>query len=146
MAQKDYYDELGISPDASAARVRRAFRGLARRYHPDRAGPEGTRRFQDILEAYRVLSDRERRAAYDADRSGAIEVRVRVRVSRPDDPPAEPFDQRPDFADPWPGGRRPARPFPRHPFELLGRLLQAGPGGLDAHDLRDLERLLRRRF
>lgn len=65
MPIKDYYMILGISRAESGKGVRSAFRDLARRYHPDRAGPGGTRFFQDILEAYRVLSDAQRRASYD---------------------------------------------------------------------------------
>jgi DnaJ-class molecular chaperone len=56
---------LGIRRDESPAGIRAAFRDLARRYHPDRAGPAGTRFFQDLVEAYAVLSNHERRASYD---------------------------------------------------------------------------------
>ncbi len=65
MPTKDYYVILGISRTESSKGVRSAFRDLARRYHPDRAGPGGTRFFQDLLEAYRVLSNAEHRASYD---------------------------------------------------------------------------------
>jgi DnaJ-class molecular chaperone len=65
MAQKDYYFVLGVEHDESARGIRAAFRQLARRYHPDRAGPRATRQFQSLAEAYHVLSDAERRAAYD---------------------------------------------------------------------------------
>lgn len=65
MPTKDYYVILGIPRYESPAGVRNAFRDLAIRYHPDRAGPGGTRFFQDILEAYRVLSNEQRRASYD---------------------------------------------------------------------------------
>jgi molecular chaperone DnaJ len=61
----DYYGRLGVSPTASAAELRRAYRLLALRWHPDRAGAASTELFQRISEAYQVLSDASRRAAYD---------------------------------------------------------------------------------
>jgi molecular chaperone DnaJ len=65
MAGKDYYLILGISRRENFRAIQDAFRELAKRYHPDRAGPEGTRQFQDIQEAYEVLSDPEKRKSYN---------------------------------------------------------------------------------
>jgi DnaJ-class molecular chaperone len=65
MQRRDYYVVLGIRRDESPAGVRSAFRDLARRYHPDRAGPAAARFFRELVEAYYVLSDTERRASYD---------------------------------------------------------------------------------
>jgi molecular chaperone DnaJ len=65
MASKDYYLILGISRRENFRAIQDAFRELAKRYHPDRAGPEGTRQFQDIQEAYEVLSDPEKRKSYN---------------------------------------------------------------------------------
>jgi molecular chaperone DnaJ len=65
MVHKDYYVILGISPTATSRGIQRAFRALAKQYHPDRVGPQGTSAFQDIVEAYEVLSDPERRDVYD---------------------------------------------------------------------------------
>ncbi|MBW2527026.1 MAG: J domain-containing protein [Deltaproteobacteria bacterium] len=65
MAKRDYYLVLGVSPNESVPGIRAAFRDLVRRYHPDRAGPDGTRFYREIVEAYAVLSDDEQRAAYD---------------------------------------------------------------------------------
>jgi DnaJ-class molecular chaperone len=64
----DYYDLLGIDARADAAQLRRAWRRLALRWHPDRAGDEATATFQKILAAYRVLADPLARADYDARR------------------------------------------------------------------------------
>lgn len=64
---EDYYDVLGVSRDASAEEIKKAFRRLARETHPD-ANPgdrEAEARFREIAEAYEVLSDPNRRAAYD---------------------------------------------------------------------------------
>jgi DnaJ-class molecular chaperone len=65
MTTKNYYLVLGISPTESSSGIRDAFRELAKRYHPDRVGPTGTPVFQDIVEAYQVLSDPERRKQYN---------------------------------------------------------------------------------
>src|SRR2546426_9678567 len=65
MATKDYYLILGVSRTESESGIREAFRELAKRYHPDRVGPQSTRSFQDILEAYQFLSDPERRKHYN---------------------------------------------------------------------------------
>lgn len=61
MAQKDYYVILGIPRNESAGGIRAAYRDLVKRHHPDVAGPSGTGRFRDIVEAYEVLSDPARR-------------------------------------------------------------------------------------
>jgi curved DNA-binding protein len=66
VAYHDYYDTLGVQRDASEEEIRRAYRTLARRYHPDvnkEAGAED--RFKEVSEAYEVLRDREKRALYD---------------------------------------------------------------------------------
>jgi molecular chaperone DnaJ len=65
MPAKDYYLVLGISRTESASGIRSAFRELAKHYHPDHMGPHGTSFFQDIVEAYQVLSDPERRRVYN---------------------------------------------------------------------------------
>jgi len=65
--QRDYYDILGVGRNASQDEVKRAFRRLARRHHPDvnPNDPEAEARFKELAEAYEVLGDRERRARYD---------------------------------------------------------------------------------
>ena len=68
MAEKrDYYDILGIKRDASAETIKKAFRKLAKKYHPDsNAGnPQAEQMFKDVNEAYSILSDPEKRKLYD---------------------------------------------------------------------------------
>ncbi len=63
---KDYYEVLGVPRNAGAAAIKKAYRKLAREYHPDiNKGPDAQRRFQEISEAYEVLSDPEKRKRYD---------------------------------------------------------------------------------
>jgi len=76
MPRKDYYLLLGIPRGESPNGIRKAFRDLVRRHHPDHAGPSGTPIFRDIVEAYRVLSDPERRRNYDAELDRRIPVRA----------------------------------------------------------------------
>lgn len=67
MATRDLYNILGLDKSASADDVKRAYRVLARRWHPDKNpnDAEADARFKDITEAYRTLSDPEKRARYD---------------------------------------------------------------------------------
>ena len=64
---KDYYKVLGVSKDASEAEIAKAYRKLARKYHPDlNKTKEAEEKFKDISEAYDVLSNKEQRQKYDA--------------------------------------------------------------------------------
>lgn len=66
MKYKDYYAILGVARDASDAEIQKAYRGLARKYHPDVSkDPGGEEKFKDASEAYQTLKDPEKRAAYD---------------------------------------------------------------------------------
>ena len=66
MEFKDYYTTLGVERDASDADIKRAYRRLARKYHPDvSTEPDAEARFKEMKEAYEVLKDKEKRAAYD---------------------------------------------------------------------------------
>ena len=67
MKFKDYYATLGVARDADAAAVKKAYRQLARRYHPDVSKePDTEERFKEVAEAYRTLKDPVARKAYDA--------------------------------------------------------------------------------
>ena len=76
MKFKDYYETLGVTREASADDIKHAYRKLARKYHPDVSKePDAEERFKEVGEAYEVLKDAEKRAAYDAigQRSGGEE-------------------------------------------------------------------------
>ena len=80
MADRDYYDILGVAPGATAEEIKQAYRRLARASHPDRNpdDPAAEERFKEAAAAYEVLSDPTRRANYD--RYGTAEA------------PSNPFD------------------------------------------------------
>ena len=65
--KRDYYDVLGISRDADAAAIKRAYRKLAKKYHPDSNPGDKTaeQMFKDVNEAYDVLSDPKKKKLYD---------------------------------------------------------------------------------
>jgi molecular chaperone DnaJ len=67
MARRDYYEVLGVPRDVGEAELKRAYRELAMRYHPDKnpGSREAEERFKEVSEAYTVLSDAESRARYD---------------------------------------------------------------------------------
>ncbi len=66
VAYKDYYKTLGVGKKATAEEIKRAYRRLARQYHPDvNKRPEAERRFKEVNEAHEVLADPEKRRRYD---------------------------------------------------------------------------------
>jgi len=67
---RDYYEVLGVSPDAGAAEIKRAYRQLARRYHPDISGEDRGGAFLEVARAYEVLRNPGRRRSYDAQLRG----------------------------------------------------------------------------
>ena len=64
---RDYYDILGVSKSADETTLKKAYRDLAMKYHPDRNpdNQEAADKFKEASQAYEVLKDREKRAAYD---------------------------------------------------------------------------------
>ncbi len=65
MVEKDYYEILGVSKNASQEEIKKAFRNLARKYHPDVAGKTSEEKFKEINEAFQILGDSQKRAQYD---------------------------------------------------------------------------------
>jgi molecular chaperone DnaJ len=69
MSKRDYYEVLGVNKNASAAELKKAYRRLAMKYHPDRntgdSGTEAEEKFKEAKEAFEVLNDEQKRAAYD---------------------------------------------------------------------------------
>ena len=67
MAKRDYYDVLGVEKGASDADIKKAFRRIAMKYHPDRNpdGADAEDKFKEAQEAYEILGDEEKKAAYD---------------------------------------------------------------------------------
>jgi molecular chaperone DnaJ len=67
MAGKDYYDILGVKKNATDEELKKAYRNLAKKYHPDKnkGNKEAENKFKEISEAYAVLSDKEKREQYD---------------------------------------------------------------------------------
>ena len=67
MSKRDYYEVLGVSKDVSQQDLKKAYRRLAMKYHPDRNpdDEEALAKFKEAKEAYEVLADEQKRAAYD---------------------------------------------------------------------------------
>ena len=75
MAKKDYYDVLGVERGADEKAIKRAYKKLAMQYHPDRTKGDKAKeeKFKEIQEAYEILGDKEKRAAYDQHGHAAFE-------------------------------------------------------------------------
>ena len=69
MAKRDFYEVLGVAKNASEEEIKKAYRKLAMKFHPDRhqgdEAKEAEGKFKEVKEAYEMLSDAQKRAAYD---------------------------------------------------------------------------------
>lgn len=101
---RSYYQVLGVAPDATPDEIHRAYRRLARLYHPDlNQGSDARARFDEVSDAYAVLHDPSLRAGYDRRRVPRTHGRRAVAPRAPNVRPAAPA-----FSS-----RRPPRPVPR---------------------------------
>lgn len=86
---KNYYQILGVSEQADENTIKKAFRKLAKKYHPDTNAndPVVAEKFQEINEAYSVLSDSGKRQKYDRERNGESGQKTQqTKKKKPDDP------------------------------------------------------------
>ena len=98
MSKRDFYEILGVNRDASEEEIKKAYRKLARKYHPDVSKePNAEARFKEVAEAHEALSDTERRAAYD-------DIAQRHARGQPFEPPPG-WDSGYEYSGRGPGGR-----------------------------------------
>ncbi|MGD2150957.1 MAG: DnaJ domain-containing protein [Desulfobacterales bacterium] len=74
----DYYEDLQVSPNADLETIERVYRLLAKRYHPDNSVTGNSERFRIITSAYKVLSDAEKRAAFDAKYEDTLNIKLKT--------------------------------------------------------------------
>ncbi|MBV9571727.1 MAG: J domain-containing protein [Alphaproteobacteria bacterium] len=125
---RDPYDILGVSKGASEADIKKAFRSLAKKHHPDTKGGDATaqKKFQEISGAYDILGDKEKRAKFDR---GEIDASGNPRGFDPRSHggfEGNPFGGRGGFQHTWSGGET-AEGF--HPEDILSELFGGGGGG-----------------
>src|SRR5947208_16628814 len=93
MAKRDYYEVLGVNRDADEEAIKKAFRRLAMKHHPDRNpdNPKADELFKEAKEAYEILADVNKRAAYDRySRSGVFNPARRGRSDSLAEPETKP--------------------------------------------------------
>src|SRR6476659_870928 len=80
MAKRDYYEVLGVNRDAAADEIKKAYRKMAVKYHPDKnpGDKQAEESFKELGEAYEALSDPQKRAAYDQYGHAAFDPRQRA--------------------------------------------------------------------
>src|SRR5688572_19497926 len=110
MERKTYYMILGVSSTESDRGIRAAYRDLAKRLHPDVAGEQATRSFQEVCEAYGVLSDPQRRREYNNKLNRAEDGGIAT------------------------GRRSPLEPVVREPISILGNRDGLRPSYAAMHD------------
>src|SRR5919204_5241037 len=88
MAKRDYYEVLGLERNASEEEIKKAYRKLAVKFHPDKnpGDKAAEEAFKEIGEAYEALSDPQKRAAYDQYGHAAFDPRLRGRAGGFHDP------------------------------------------------------------
>ena len=81
MAKRDYYEVLGVAKNAAEDDIKKAYRKLAMKFHPDRNPDDKTAedRFKEVKEAYEMLSDASKREAYD--RFGDVILRANIKIN-----------------------------------------------------------------
>jgi len=146
MAQSDYYEVLGVARDASGDEIQRAYRKLARKYHPDvNKEPNAQAKFTEAREAYDVLSDEEKRPLYDRAGHAGVGAGPHFTWSNVAGGPNAGYDIDSDefgtvfdafFGGGAPPGARPAPPQPRpqrrvHREHLHLTFLTAARGGVE---------------
>lgn len=120
---EDYYKTLGVRRDASSEEIQKAYRDLARRYHPDvNASPDAKKKFQEVQAAFDVLNDRQKREMYDRYGS-SFEGMGRGPQGGPQ-------------GRPFTGGMPPGAGFEDFDFsQFFGERFGGGGGGVDLGDI-----------
>src|SRR5215470_16768239 len=129
---RDPYDVLGVTKTASEADIKKAFRGLAKKYHPDTKGGDAAaqKKFQEISAAYDIVGDKEKRAKFDR---GEIDANGNPRGFDPRSQgfKGDPFDGRGgrarDFHYTWSAGGETAEGM--RPEDIFADLFGGGGGG-----------------
>jgi curved DNA-binding protein len=107
----DYYSILGVKETAQQEEIKKAYKKLAMKHHPDRGGD--TKTFQEITQAYETLSDPEKRSQYDAERKYGG-TQFHFTSDNPFDPFGQMFGGQNPFEQFFRGGARPQRPRARN--------------------------------
>jgi len=131
MAEKDYYQILGVKKTATDEEIKKAYRALAKKYHPDKnkGNKEAENKFKEISEAYAVLSDKEKRSQYD--RLGAEAFSFGGGGGGQNPFAGFDFSQFMRGAEGAGGGRRRSRGAPSGFTDIFSDLFGGGGGGFE---------------